>query len=186
MSTLKWIESGGGPLVLMDEDSVKLWSGVLDSTEYANNKLVDAEDFMDAGQADYGKACLVEDYLGLVDVEDNQALVLNDEPLPTTVLPAIDGVTVFARAIYGESFEQVDAYLEKLQLAAIADWQEFGIFRVVAENLVLFDAAAYAIILREPDYLAIKIPVGSYFVSTALYEPDERTQVLLHKLEKIK
>lgn len=185
MSQLKWIESGGGPLVLMDESSVKLWSGVLDSRAYAENKLVDAEDFMDAEQADYGKACLVEDYLGLVDVEEAQALVLNDEPLPTTVLPPIDGVTVIARAVYGENFEKVDEYLGKLPLADITDWQEFGIFRVLGENLVMFDAAAYAIILREPDYLAINIPMGAYFLSTAMYEPDEHTQLVLHKLERI-
>ncbi|WP_276483450.1 Imm21 family immunity protein [Paraflavitalea pollutisoli] len=182
---LKWIESGGGPLVLMDENSVKGWSGVLDSRAYADNKLEDAADFMDAEQADYGKACLVEDMLGLVDVDDNQALVLNDDALPTTVLPPIDSVTVIARAVSGESFAKVEAYLKQLPLASITDWQEFGIFRVVDEYLVLFDAAAYAIILREPDYLAINMPVGSYFVSTAMYEPDEQTQVLLHKLEKV-
>lgn len=81
MDRLKWVASEGGPLILISDKSKNLWSGILKRSSYLANKIEEADDFLDADEADYGKACLVQDYLGVVNVGNDTALVLGDEPL---------------------------------------------------------------------------------------------------------
>ena len=46
MESLKWIDSNGGPLVLISDKSYKLWSGILKRSSYLENKFEEADDFM--------------------------------------------------------------------------------------------------------------------------------------------
>lgn len=97
MSQLIWIASAGGPLVLITENIVKKWSGILNRKEYLeNNKREATNNFMDPDETDYGKACLVNDYLAVLTIENVQLLILGDEPVTTCSL-SVDNKYVLAR-----------------------------------------------------------------------------------------
>jgi hypothetical protein len=82
---LDWVESLGGPLVLVPDSCLDRWTGAL--AEYD----VPPEEVDDPGPAgDYFLACAVDDQLGTVPVGGGagRALVLGDVPDPTAHLPA--------------------------------------------------------------------------------------------------
>jgi len=114
MDRLKWIDSAGGPLILISDKSYNMWSGILKRSSYLDKKIEDADDFLNADEADYGKACLVQDYLGIVDIGSDFVLVLGNEPLLTTVFRSGDNRVVIARWYYGEDEELVDNYLKTI------------------------------------------------------------------------
>src|SRR5687767_4714131 len=116
MNKLKWIASAGGPLVLIADKSYRFWSGIFKRSAFLKNKMVEADDFLHAAEADYGKACLVQDYLGVVNIGDDHALVLGDEPLMTTVARSADGRTVIARWHYGDNEAFDDNHLQTIDL----------------------------------------------------------------------
>lgn len=62
------VESGGGPLIVVPEQELAVWRG--------------------ADEDDYGRACDVDGYIGLVRVGGSDALVLGDDPASTAYLPA--------------------------------------------------------------------------------------------------
>lgn len=68
-----WITSTGGPLILIPESACDQWGGALD-------------DYSDRTGA-YGRACAVNDCVGLIDVGPAKALVLGDHPADTTFVP---------------------------------------------------------------------------------------------------
>ena len=71
---MAWIESAGGPLVVLPRSLRSAWMGV-------------AAD-------DYDAACSVDGYLGLLRRPWGDALVLGDEPLRTSVVQRHDGLAI--------------------------------------------------------------------------------------------
>ncbi len=184
MDRLKWIDSAGGPLILISDKSYKLWSGILKRSSYLDNKVEDADDFLNADEADYGKACLVHDYLGVVNVGDDNVLVLGNEPLLTTVFHSIDGKVVIARWYYGEDEELVDNYLKTIDLDSI-DWEFVLALKLTSERQFLFDSACSASMLDKGnnDYLSLNIKQGDYKIWTSIFEPDDKTKLIIHKFD---
>ncbi|MBF6164921.1 hypothetical protein IU486_09065 [Streptomyces gardneri] len=72
----EWVESAGGPLLIAPESEFGHWGGA------------SGRDGPVETCGDYGRACSVEGYIGLVRIGSQQALVLADEPDRTTYLPA--------------------------------------------------------------------------------------------------
>jgi hypothetical protein len=92
MSSTEWIESAGGPLVVLPASVSADWKGV-------------AAD-------DYDEACGVEEYLGLLTREWGHVLVLGDEPLRTAVVKRPEGPAI-VRWMYAPSAEELlDAALK--------------------------------------------------------------------------
>ncbi|MGI5148125.1 Imm21 family immunity protein [Plantactinospora sp. CA-294935] len=71
-----WVSSAGGPLLVAPQSALSLWTGV-DSTD---------ESLESSGDCD--RACAIDGYVGVVAIGQRQALVLGDEPAPTTYLPS--------------------------------------------------------------------------------------------------
>ena len=67
----EWMESTGGPLVLLPRSRAPQWLGV-------------------EGH-DYADACAVSDYAGLLERSWGQVIVLGDEPFRTTIVRREDG-----------------------------------------------------------------------------------------------
>jgi hypothetical protein len=65
----------GGPLIVPPQPALSAWTGATDT------------DGPLAGWGDYGRACAVNSYIGLIAIGEWQALVLGDEPATTTSLP---------------------------------------------------------------------------------------------------
>jgi hypothetical protein len=185
MDRLKWIDSTGGPLILISDKSYKLWSGILKRSSYLDNKIEDADDFLNADETDYGKACSVQDYLGAVKVEDDTVLVLGDEPLLTTVFLSVDDRTVIARWYYGEDEQSVENFLKTIDLNSIDNWEFALTLNLSSDKQYLIDSACSASMFdKSNDHLSLDIQQGDYKIWTSVYEPDDKTKLLIHKLDK--
>jgi hypothetical protein len=184
MKQLNWIESGGGPLILIAGDAFKLWSGTYKREFYLNGVFEEAEDFMNPEEADYGLACSVDDYLGLVDVANQNALVFGDQPMSTTVFYHSFTEAGIARWFYGD--EKSKENLLNLDLNTI-DWK--FVLNIYFDSHVqyLFDSACCAGDFdkqeRKKEFLLLMLRAGNYKVFTAVYEPDDKTRFFLYRFQ---
>lgn len=185
MDRLKWINSAGGPLILISDKSYNLWSGILKRSSYLDNKIEDADDFLNAEEADYGKACLVQDYLGVVNVGNGTALILGDEPLLMTFFHSVDGRVAIARWFYGEDEELVDNNLKTIDFNSTDNWEFALTLNLSSENQYLFDSACFAGMLNKGnnDCLSANIKQGDYKIWTSIYEPDKKTKLIIHRFD---
>ncbi len=160
---LTWIESAGGPLILLEEQLLSHWHGI------------DTDD--------YDRACGIDDYLGLLDVGSGRALVLGEEPMRTAWQPLsgpAEGMLVrWQWADDDESVVEAIAELSKVS------WEATGIvFDLTDNSLVLFDAACPG---DDPDCnttgckLNIVLKEKRYLIETAHHTPDENTALFLHR-----
>jgi hypothetical protein len=189
MKRLDWIESAGGPLVIISDDAINLWSGIYKRESYLLDKIEDAYDFMDSTETDYGKSCLVDDYLGLVEVGKENGIVLGDEPMPTTIFNSSDNEINIARFCYygiKDSEHYADKLLSDLDLALIDNWEYKLTVTFNSEKLFLFDSAVDGKGLykrqENTDFLLSHLTPGQYKVFTSVYEPDKEIKLILHRL----
>ncbi|MFE6050966.1 Imm21 family immunity protein [Kitasatospora sp. NPDC056446] len=157
MSLMEWIDSEGGPLVLVPEAALGAWTGC-------------------AG-ADYDRACGTDGHLGLLDVGGAQALVLGEEPASTTYLPE-QGLLL--RWVAAESEEAVLAALPRaLRLAA---WEPETVWEVAGGPVYLFDAGWTGAESAAEGRLRLDLAAGRHRVRAAYVEPDGETSVMLVRL----
>ncbi|MFD0851158.1 Imm21 family immunity protein [Actinomadura adrarensis] len=88
---LTWVY-GSGPLVVVPESELPHWNGC----PHTDGPLEE--------WGDYGRACTVEGYVGLVDVGAHQGLVLGDLPASTTFL---EEERLFLRWVGADSEEEL-------------------------------------------------------------------------------
>lgn len=189
MKRLNWIESAGGPLIIISDNAIHLWSGIYKREPYLLGIYEDADDFMDSTEADYGKACLVDDYLGLIEMGEENCLVLGDEPMPTTFFTSEDNEINIARFYYygiKDSEHSVDKLLTDLNLALIDNWKYEFTVTFNSDKQFLFDSAVDGKELHKrqenTDFLLSHLTPGKYKVFTAIFEPNEETKLFLHRL----
>ncbi len=165
---MKWIESAGGPLVMIGESSVSDWSGI----EYVGDS------------TDYQRACSIEDYLGIIEVQSGSAIVFGDEPLRTCWIPDGKRGGVIVRWIYGQD----ETSLIEIALTGPGSGQ----FELVSEDSFrsrdevhrLFDAAIPGGLLRSEEHLSLNLAIGSYAIKTMVVRVETpETAVLLHELQ---
>ncbi|MGC9671580.1 Imm21 family immunity protein [Planosporangium sp. 12N6] len=114
---------------------------------------------------DYGRACAVDDWAGVIPVGPATALILGGDPLPTTYLPE-------HRMLAGAfAYDHGDGPLSE----AVADlrprvqWQEGPRWQIV-EPLILFDSALRGTELVLDDHLRIEVEPGPVQTRTAYVE----------------
>ena len=152
-----WIESAGGPLVVMPRSVRADWNGI-------------------AGD-DYQEACRVDDYLGLVARAWGDVLVLGDEPLRTAVVHRPDGPAI-VRWMYAPSEERLlDAALNS-DLDQLPPVEMLSI-RVLAEPYVLFDSGASGATANRLEFIP---PTGTRTVRTYVIKDEENeVGLILHR-----
>src|SRR5258707_15417127 len=87
---MNWIDSAGGPLIVLPLSHLLRWEGILPPSA---GRIVEATFRWNpkSGTAtDYDSACDVADLIGLLNLGDLEVLVLGDEPLSTAWLPFAD------------------------------------------------------------------------------------------------
>lgn len=168
---IKWISSTGGPLILIKTSCLQYWKGIFGiSNESQGNSITD-----------YERACEINDYVGLIDVGSCKALVLGEEPFETTWLSTEDGSGILVRWVWADNDKQVLAALKNLSLNQI--WDATGIeITFSTESLILFDSSNSYDFLRNK--LDIKIQPGTYTINSLFFKPDERVNLLIHRLIK--
>ncbi|MFJ9459819.1 Imm21 family immunity protein [Kitasatospora sp. NPDC101447] len=160
MDRVEWIDSEGGPLVLVPEAALGAWTG--------------------SEGADYDRACGVDGHVGLLDVGGAQALVLGDGPLSTTHLPERG---LLLRWMAAESEEAILAALPRaLQLA---EWEPELTWEVGNGPVYLFDAGWTGGESATEGRLRLDLPAGRRRVRAARVEPDEQAQVVLVRLDPV-
>ncbi|MEV0001019.1 Imm21 family immunity protein [Micromonospora sp. NPDC050980] len=165
-SRLSWVESDGGPLVVVPESVLAQWRGVPND--------FDPGDLDTWG--DYGRACQVDGRAGSLEIGDGQALVLGDEPASTTYLSA---KRLFVRWIHGASEEQVIRLIPKAMETAA--WEEVGTW-TTRGRAQLFDSALAGDELEHGRRLVIDVAPGTYRIRTAYAEPASEAGIVLVQL----
>jgi hypothetical protein len=176
-SSLRWVESNGGPLLLLPEMLLPSWTGSDEPPVWRNIKAKFR--FNPDGRAtDYDRACDVHDFVGVIEVGDGTGLVLGDEPLATTWWPSIDG-GFLVRWDFGDSDEAVRAHLARLESAG--PWEPGPTFECSRGPLILFDSADPGL---DPlnERLTIELKPGKYLLGTCHHKPDSQTSLRLHRL----
>ncbi|MER8185046.1 Imm21 family immunity protein [Kitasatospora sp. NPDC094015] len=156
----QWIESEGGPLVVLPEEALGAWRGT------------DG----DAPDSDYARACAVDGYAAVIPAGPAEALVLGDEPAATTYLPEH---RLFVRWCAAESEAALFAALGPA--LEYARWEE-GLSWRTPGAAVLLDAAAPGAGAGPRERLTLDLAPGRYAVRAAWVEPDPLTWLTLVQL----
>jgi hypothetical protein len=178
---LNWVESAGGPLLVVPEDLVAFWEGIRQPPSF---RVVEAEfRWTEGGTAtDYDRACDIQDYVGVIPVGPGQAIVLADEPLPTTWISGPDNPAGYiVRWVHAPDDESVLRALQELPIGA--PWFPGPEFRHDGGRLVVFDSAAPGDD-QAVSRLVLELPGGDYELETLRYQPDEDVRLLIHRLRK--
>jgi hypothetical protein len=161
---IKWIESGGGPLLLAATPLVKIWSGVQPSgTEEAST--------------DYARACSIDDEIGTIAIGSGQGVVLGDEPDRTAIFSK-DSKILVLRWRWAESESHLLSKLfEEMYLIS---FKPSGVFTTTPGEHWLFDSAFSGSEVHE--HLAVTLDAHRNCLETALFQPDEETCALVHRI----
>jgi hypothetical protein len=181
----KWVATGGGPLILVPVEVALHWRGTDGIGPSSKVKVSWGED--DFSGTDYGRACGVDDYLGVLACGPGDCLILGDEPMQTTFLPMKD-CGLIVRWMWAECEEDV---LRAVRSVPENVWEATPHRLQVGEgDLLLFDSAYPGDDLpktgdgAEIPWLKLPVPRGTYEIDTADYQPDERTRLILHRLRR--
>ncbi|MFI0483804.1 Imm21 family immunity protein [Actinomadura sp. 9N215] len=159
---MDWVESGGGPLLLAPASQLAQWGGV------------DDDDGPVETWGDYGRACAVEGYIGLVSVGSLDGLVLGDEPAMTTYLP---DERLILRWSAADSEAELVAAAKKA--APTAPWEEHLTWDVDGP-VVLIDSAWPGSSPEPGNHLLVDLAPSRYTVRAAYVEDGSNWMILVH------
>jgi len=181
----KWVATGGGPLILVPVEVAHHWRGTDGIGPSSEVWETWGED--EFFGTDYGRACGVDDYLGVLACGPGECLVLGDEPMQTTFLPMKD-CGLIVRWMWAECEEDV---IRVIQSVPQSVWEAtLHRLHVGGGVLLLFDSAYPGDDLPTTSvgtnipWLKVSVPSGTYEIDTADYQPDEQTRLILHRLRR--
>jgi hypothetical protein len=171
-----WVQSDGGPLLFLESALLPSWNGGRNLNPEAAKSDYDPD-----AESDYKWACAVEGYLGLISIGAGTGLVIGGDPDMTAWWPLNDHhelAGVLVRWVYADSDAHVTQALQQIPQDI---WQPSNItFKVSSDTLCLFDSACPGESVTKDNSLIIRVPVGSYSLSTAQYRPNPRIHLCLH------
>jgi hypothetical protein len=168
-SISKWIGSFGGPLICVESEHRNKWRGA-DRARLTQDNVED----------DYQLACDVAGYAGVISLRGFLALILGGMPLQTAVFSDNEGKKLITRVVYAENDEDIYNGLLCLGHEFFDDCEEIAHLSVRSGSLSIFDSAQDG---EDDDFPVIDFELcpGSYEVVTKVYNPDDRTELVLHK-----
>ena len=185
---LTWIDSYGGPLLLLSRQYMQSWKGYnppwLQRGKVAESDYdLDDSQIADEEETDYDRAGAVAagEYLGVLEVDGGQAVVFGDMPMSTAWWPISETEGIFIRWMYGED---PPSLLQRLLPIADDIWTptEFTM-HMDHEPLYLFDSVSPGV--EDPQHLSIVLAEGEYAIDFAIVHPDSRTELILHRLRRL-
>jgi hypothetical protein len=160
---LTWVTSAGGPLILVPESACSHWGGA--PPTYPDD------------EGDYGRACEVDNYTGVIEVDAAHALVLGDMPARTTFLPDLN---IFVREVAGDEDDaDLPAIVSRLVPKMI--W-ESGPVWTIREPVILFDSVYDSSEISREEHLRIDLPLGDYAVEAGYIETPSEYLILVRLL----
>ena len=175
-----WISCDGGPLILLEEKFLSIWEGSDTPSKVVSSKQI-IVGVLDVA-TDYDRACVIDDWIGLINVGEGKALVLGGDETATTWLPLNEeNEGMLIRWICANSkVEAIDAAKSSSDKLGIGRELDFSVDN---SDLVLF--AAYEAGNDSEIYSRLKISLssGKYKISTIQYN-DEQTSLICHRFRK--
>ncbi|MFC8950029.1 MULTISPECIES: Imm21 family immunity protein [Streptomyces] len=158
--SLTWLDTEGGPFIVVPRTALAHWSGT---------------------EGDYDRACEVVDFVGVLELLDGaEALVLGDEPLSTAYLPEHRALV---RWHYAESGKGA-ADIIRTGLPN-AEWEEGPVLSTTGE-LVMFDAAYFGTEVGTlTNSTTVDLAAGRYRVESAAIEPNNLTAFRVHRFVEL-
>lgn len=155
---IAWLNSEGGPLVMLSAAQAGIWKGALNSNHY-------------------DLACDVEDYLSVLNVENQLIIVLGDEPLPTCSLSSGEHLFII-RCYWIDDEENFCNYFEKIkEQYTNLELLEKKLIETNDTKWVVFDSA-YTI-FDSKEKINVILPDSQCEISTYKYE-EEKASFLIH------
>lgn len=165
---MKWTQSLGGPLVLMDQKNLPKWSG--------------ASEDIDDPDSDYSRACRQYSDIWVLSKEGFSALILAGQRDQMHAKKQ-DSCSFF---LIGWRYSESEQIAESALSAALSDRLSFGEnfeFLFESGDIVLSDAVLPGDRFKE-NIQELEVGAGLYSVATAKYQPNEDTFFLLHRFLK--
>lgn len=155
---LFWVESSGGPLVVIPAAHAIQWQGI--------------------ESADYDDACEIDDYSGLIIRKWGIAIVLGDEPLRTTAIECNSEIRI-ARWKYAPDTKSLVELAERRLVSPPVESLRVD---ARAGRYRLLDSAAVG---RDEcgGQAEFSLPYDSQVLTTHVLDQDE-TGVIIHRFEK--
>jgi Immunity protein 21 len=158
---MKWIETTGGPLVVLPHNQLENWNGI---------------------EGDYQRACEIDGYLGLIEVGGTIGVVLGDEPMRTTISNDNNSTAYIIRWCFAPNEKIV---LEEIHRIGDFKFPKSNEFMPIDSSLVVFDSSLVGNKIPDSDKLSIDLIPGKYEVSTCLHKPDSTMFLVVHRLQKL-
>lgn len=163
---LVWLNSAGGPLVVLGEGQ---WSGVAGSS-------------VAAPESDYELACSVVDYCGRVAPLQETCLIFGDEPLQTTVLRTPTGFLALRWVSCKDALTAETALADVP--SRLPELEPPTTFVVPKGAVQLIEAASsLAAAEAKANVLSVAIAPGAYRVSTERYTSAGLFDFIVHRFE---
>ena len=159
---LKWISCDGGPHILMEKKCMKLWEG---SEVPLNGRIVNSkskwnqETFI---STDYDLACDINDYIGIIEVQNGSAIVINDDVPISTFITDKNGIGNIVVLNSWENGNYSEELYEIICALNLNDFEDSGIiYRTSEPQLYHFPACD---IPTKPvyDFIEISLQPGTY------------------------
>lgn len=152
-----WIETEGGPFIIVEQKYVDEWNG----------------------QEDYDSVCRMTDYIGKIDRNNHAVLVMGDEPMAIRIIQQ-EGQILIIRWMYAPNRNAVDRLLEIDILAELEPMEEFGV-EWDTNQLVLFDSLYR---FREaPIKVYMTLQATSCIIRTYHYKKDD-IAIIIHSIQQ--
>ncbi|MFJ6722518.1 Imm21 family immunity protein [Streptomyces sp. NPDC091259] len=168
-----WVESMGGPLIVVPVSALAAWRGCTESGVMAGDA---------TAPDDYDRACAVDDLAGVITVGENgaQALVLADEPATSCYLPQR---RAFLRWLAASSEAGLRAAADAVLVDPAMVWEDCGTW-VSDGPAVLMDSAEAGSELGieypgggMPAQASVPLPAGRWLVRAVHTKVDEENWV---------
>ncbi|MEU1079877.1 Imm21 family immunity protein [Streptomyces sp. NPDC005908] len=176
--THTWVESMGGPLIVVPVSALAAWHGCTQTGVIAGNA---------TAVDDYDRACEVDDLAGVIAVGDKgaQALVLADEPATTRYVPEHN---LFLRRLAADDEAELAATAQAALMDRTTPWEEYGTWTTDGPAVLMDSAEAGSDLNQEypnggtPSFAPLPLPPGTWRVRAAHTEAQDGTQAGLVQL----
>lgn len=178
MSVSGWVESMGGPLIVVPVSALAAWHGSTETGVMAGDA---------TAPDDYDRACAVDDPAGVITVGGHgaQALVLADEPATSCYLPEH---RAFLRWLAAYSEAELRAGADAVLADPATRWEECGSWVSDGPAVLMDSAEAGAELDVEypgggmPSQVPVPLPAGRWRVRATRTRADEGIRVGLVQL----
>ena len=174
---INWIDTTGGPTVLIPKPYLSNWKGTFDSSGNI------PDDFLDPAKTHYGKACETNEDIEIIEFNGFNAIVFGDEPLLTTAISNVSSEIIFIRWVCGNSLESAEEILNEINYNSV-NWKRRESFINTFEHYILFDSSENGIDVNRKTGIDIRFVEGKYEINSATFNPNSETQLLLYRFQK--